>query len=198
MKDFEVLVKEAEQRLIKKNLEDIKKNIDNSDYTLKIQNYCDKFGFLFEDVKQQILTNDLVASFFAKDPSKQNFTEKLVEELLNSKVLPQLGKNCVRFTQDGEIVSKKAPNASKSADFLINNIYITQKYTRSTGGAQDNQFNDVVDFLIKGSKKHKVAAIVDGSFWDDKRDELKFFFKDNSNVSILSMNDILNGGFSFE
>lgn len=198
MKDFEVLVKEAEQRLIKKNLEDIKKNIDNSDYTLKIQNYCDKFGFLFEDVKQQILTNDLVASFFAKDPSKQNFTEKLVEELLNSKVLPQLGKNCVRFTQDGEIVSKKTPNASKSADFLINNIYITQKYTRSTGGAQDNQFNDVVDFLIKGSKKYKVAAIVDGSFWDDKRDELKFFFKDNPNVLILSMNDILNGGFSFE
>lgn len=46
--------------------------------------------------------------------------------------------------------------------------------------------------------KHKAAAIVDGGFWDNKRDELKLFFKGNPNVLILSMNDILNGGFSFE
>ena len=85
---------------------------------------------------------------------------------------------------------------SKKLTHIFN---ITQKYTRSTGGAQDNQYADVVDFLSKGSKKYKVAAIVDGSYWDNsKRQELKNFFNNNNNVQILSMNDILTGGVSFE
>ena len=84
------------------------------------------------------------------------------------------------------------------ADFLIGNTYITQKYTRSAGGAQDNQYADVVDFLSKGSKKHNVAAIVDGPYWDNsKRQELKIFFSDN-NVQVLSMDDILTGGVNLE
>ena len=93
----------------------------------------------------------------------------------------------------------KRIGTSKSVDFVVNNTYITQKYTRSTGGAQDNQYADVIDFLIKGSKKNKVAAIVDGSYWNDgKREELKEYFKSNDNVQVLSMDDILKGGVSFE
>lgn len=195
---FEDLVYKREQELIQQNLMDVRNNIDNSDYELKITNYCDKFGFDVNEVKKQILSNDLVASFFAKDPAKQNFTEKLVGELLNTKVLPQQGKNCIRFTDKGDVVSSKSINVSKSADFLINNTYITQKYTRGSGGAQDNQYNDVIDFLIKGSIKHKVAAIVDGTFWESHRDNLKNYFKDNQNVNIYSMDDVLNGGISFE
>lgn len=187
---FEVLVKEEEKRLLNENLKDFRANIENKDFTFKIKSYCDKFGFNFDEVKQEAKTNDLVASFFIKDPARQNFTEKLVSKLLNTAILPQQGKNCIRFTENGEITNKKTTNVSKSADFYINDTYFTQKYTRGEGGAQDNQYNDVVDFLIKGSIKHKVGAIIDGSYWDSHREELKNYFKDNSNVSIYSMDDL--------
>lgn len=198
MNTFENLVKQREQELISNNLIDLRKNIDNSDYSFKISNYCEKFHFNIKEIKEQILTNNVVASFFIKDPFKQNFVEKLVAQLLKTTTLPQQGKNCIRFTKSGDICSKKAPDTTKSVDFCINNIYITQKYTRNAGGMQDNQYKDVVDFLIKGSLKNKVAAILDGDYWDDKRNELKIYFSNNSNVSILSMNDILSGGFTFD
>lgn len=196
---FEQMVEKRESEMIQKNLLDVRNNIDKTDYQLKISNYCSKFNFCPNEVKKQIMNNDIVASFFAKDPSKQNFTEKLVAELLNTKTLPQQGKNCIRFNTEGEITSANTTGTSKAADFYINNVYITQKYTRGNGGAQDNQYNDVVDFLSKGSLHHKVAAIVDGSYWSNgKREKLKSWFKENSNVSIYTMDELLTGGIKIE
>ena len=57
-----------------------------------------------------------------------------------------------------------ASGNTKSADFQYGEYYATQKYTDGSGGAQDNQRNDVIDFLKRGSIKHKVAAIVSKSF----------------------------------
>lgn len=188
---FETLVEKKEKELIKNNLEDLRNNILDSDYQYKIDKYCEKFNFKKEEVIEQIKENDIVASFFMKDPLKQNFIEKMVAELLNTNILPQAGKNSVRFNSKGELGHLKTPNTSKAADFYINNTYITQKYTRGFGGAQDNQYNDVVDFLLKGSQQYKVGAILDGSYWEEKRKELKSFFQDNENVSIYSINDFL-------
>ena len=196
---FEEMGFNREKQLREENLKELRNNLNDTDVQFKIANYAEKYGFETEVIKERIKSDDLVASFFAKAPSKQNFTEKLVAELLNTKTLPQSGKNCVRFNNNGDICSTKSANTSKSADFLIGNVYITQKYTRSTGGAQDNQYADVVDFLSKGSKKHNVAAIIDGSYWDNsKRQELKIFFSDNNNVQVLSMDDILTGGVNLE
>lgn len=188
---FETLVEEKEKELIKNNLEDLRNNIPDSDYQYKIDKYCEKFNFKKEEVIEQIKENDIVASFFMKDPLRQNFIEKMVAELLNTNILPQAGKNSIRFNSKGEMGHLKTPNTSKAADFYINNTYITQKYTRGFGGAQDNQYNDVVDFLLKGSQQHKVGAILDGSYWEEKRKELENFFKDNENVSIYSMDYFL-------
>jgi len=188
---FETLVEEKEKELIKNNLEDLRNNISDSDYQYKIDKYCEKFNFKKEEVIEQIKENDIVASFFMKDPLRQNFIEKMVAELLNTNTLPQAGKNSIRFNSKGELGHLKTPNTSKAADFYINNTYITQKYTRGFGGAQDNQYNDVVDFLLKGSQQYKVGAILDGSYWEEKRKELKDFFQDNENVSIYSMDDFL-------
>ena len=153
---FEELVRQKEQELISKNLKELRDNINEKDYEEKILNYCEKYNFDMNFIKQQILTNDVVASFFSKDPTKQNFTEKLIAKLLNTKTLPQQGKNCIRFNKEGEIDCLRSPETTKSADFCINQTYITQKYTRGKGGAQDNQYKDVVDFLEKGSKKYEI------------------------------------------
>lgn len=195
---FNDIVVQKEQEMLMDNFNDLYTNIKRSDYQEKINNYCVKFGFSPEDVEDLIYNNKMFASFFIKEPSKQNFTEKLVAELLETETLPQSGKRCVRFDSNGNIQNKRTADTSKSADFYLGQTYITQKYTRNNGGAQDNQYNDVVDFLKKGSIHHKVAAIVDGDYWDKRRNELSQYFCENENVQVVSMDDILSGVVSFE
>ena len=198
MKTFIEIAEERKHFARLENIAELRRTINSRDVVNKIENHMLRFEGVFnsvDDIKNQILTNDLVASLFCKDPSKQNITEKLVAELLNIDKMPVSGKNCVRFNSDGDIVHANNAGVSKSADFYFNDYYITQKYTREEGGAQDNQRNDVIDFLEKGSKKYKVGALVDGEYWNKHRDELKDKFKDNNNIIILSMDEILNGEY---
>lgn len=178
----------------KQNILELRESINASWVEEKIANYITNWGeqFSVEEIKAQILSNDLVASFFAKDPKKQNIPEKEVEKILQTKKLPASGKNCIRFSDKGDIVFTAA-GATKSADFLYNGYYATQKYTTSLGGAQDNQRNDVIDFLKRGSQKYKVMAIVDGDYWDTYRKELITLFQDNPNVVITSITELTGG-----
>ena len=99
---FEEMVFNREKQLREENLKELRNNLNDTDVQFKIANYAEKHGFKAEDIKERIKSDDLIASFFAKDPSKQNFTEKLVAELLNTKTLPQSGKNCIRFNNNGD------------------------------------------------------------------------------------------------
>ena len=60
-------------------------------------------------------------------------------------------------------------------------------------------FNDVILFLQNGSIKHKVAAIVDGWYWEEngKKNELIELFKENNNVFIFSADDYKEGKIKF-
>ena len=165
--------------------------LQNPDYQKKVYNFAIKFGFSVDEVNRAIQENLFLAACFAKDSSKQNFTEKLVAEVLGVEKLSPSGENCIRFDENGDIVSINKGNVSKSADFYIDNRYYTQKYTNETGGAQDNQYKDVVDFLVKGSKKHLVGAIVDGAYWTSgHKAKLIEMFKDNPNVVITSVDEL--------
>lgn len=184
----------VEQEKIKarlSNIEEVRKDIDKSWVKEKIANHITAFnGIMTEtEVREAILNNIVVASKFCKDPGRQNISEKLAAKVLNLDKLPANGKNAIRFNDNGDIVSTSAGN-TKSADFIYQDYYATQKYTDGTGGAQDNQRNDVIDFLKRGSIKHKVAAIVDGNYWDKWREELIEQFKDNPNVLITSVTEL--------
>lgn len=191
MKTFETLIAEKKKQLIQDNLDDIQNHLQNSDYQQKVYNFATKFGFNVNEVNQAIKENIFLAACFIKDPSKQNFTEKLVAETLGIEKLPPSGKKCICFNENGDILSANRGNVSKSADFYIDNRYYTQKYTNETGGAQDNQYKDVVDFLVKGSKKYLVGAIVDGAYWvNGRKAELRELFKDNPNVLITNVDEL--------
>lgn len=181
--------KKIEARLA--NIEEVRKDIDKTWVKEKIQNHCAAFNGIMteEQVRQAILNDVVVASKFCKDPGKQNISEKLAAEILGLKKLPSQGKNCIRFNDNGEIVSTSTGN-TKSADFMYGEYYATQKYTDGEGGAQDNQRNDVIDFLKRGSISHKVAAIVDGAYWDKHILELIAEFENNPNVLITSVTKI--------
>lgn len=186
-------VEEAKKLQRRLNIDEIRNSLDECWVKTKVNNHVEKFNGLFthEEIIEQIKTNDIVASMFCKDPSKQNISEKMAEKILGVPKLPANGANSIRFTPDGKLTGVKSIGVSKSADFLFNGIYFTQKYTAESGGAQDNQYNDVVDFLVKGSINYKVGAIVDGEYWDKKRDALREHFKDNPNVVVVSVDDLI-------
>ncbi len=190
---FKELVENAKKEQRLKNIQEVREDINASWVKDKIYKHIEAFDglFTFDQIKQEILNNDIVASKFCKDPSKQNISEKLAADLLKAKKLPSQGANCIRFSPNGDICSKSQGN-SKSADFLINNIYATQKYTKESGGAQDNQKHDVIEFLRNGAIHHKVMAILDGDYWDNSnRDELKSIFANEENVVITSVDELL-------
>ena len=189
--NFTAYVEEAKKKARLANIDEVRKDIDKPWVQEKIKNHIEAFdGVMTEaEVRDAILTNIIVASKFCKDPGKQNISEKLAIEVLGVKKLPSQGKNCIRFNDNGDIVSTSSGN-TKSADFMYGEYYATQKYTDGEGGAQDNQRNDVIDFLKRGSIKHKVAAIVDGVYWDKYRDVIRVEFANNPNVLITSVTEI--------
>ena len=189
--NFTAYVQEAKKKARLANIDEVRKDIDKPWVQEKIKNHIEAFdGVMTEaEVRDAILTNIIVASKFCKDPGKQNISEKLAIEVLGVKKLACQGKNCIRFNDNGDIVSTSSGN-TKSADFMYGEYYTTQKYTDGEGGAQDNQRNDVIDFLKRGSIKHKVAAIVDGVYWDKYRDVIRAEFANNPNVLITSVTEI--------
>ena len=178
----------------KKNILVVREEIDKAWVKAKINTFITAWDGMWsaEEVKEQILTNDIVAAKFAKDPGRQNIGEVAVNNLLGAD--KKLGVNQVRFNERGEKISgPQQVGCSKSADYLLDDgIYYTQKFTTGSGGAQDLAYHDVIEFLEKGSILYKVGAILDGTYWDNgKRDELKQYFANNPNVSIISMDDII-------
>lgn len=191
--NFTKYVEEQKIKVRKNNIDELRKDIDKTWVKEKINNHMKSFEGLFsyEEIKQCILTNDLVASKFCKDPGKQNISENLASKILNIPKLPASGSKCIRFDDNGDIVcSSDNGKNTKSADFIFNEYYATQKYTCGEGGAQDNQRNDVIDFLKRGSIKNKVAAIVDGDYWDKYRPLLQKEFMGNPNILITSITEI--------
>ena len=189
--NFTNYVEERKKEARIKNIEILRKEIDSFDVREKIKNHVMAFEGIMseEEVREGILNNLIIASKFCKEPSKQNISENLAAEVLGLKKLPTSGKNCIRFNDKGEIVRTSSGN-TKSADFILGEYYATQKYTDGIGGAQDNQRNDVIDFLKRGSINYKVAAIVDGAYWDKYRPILKKEFENNPNVLITSVTEI--------
>lgn len=189
--NFTAYVEQKKKEARLKNIEEVRREIDSSWVREKIINHVRAFNGVMteEEIREAILNNIIVASKFCKDPGRQNISEKLAEEVLGLKKLPSQGKNCIRFNDNGDIVSTSSGN-TKSADFMLGEYYATQKYTDGTGGAQDNQRNDVIDFLKRGSIKHKVAAIVDGTYWDKYLPILKEEFSNNPNILITSVTEI--------
>lgn len=190
------IVENAKIQARQKNIDEVRNSINDNWVNEKINNYIERWGLdssYVEQIKNEILTNFYVATCFAKDPGKQNISENIIIDLIGSKKMPASGKNCVRFDKDGTITSKATAGVSKSVDCMYLDYYATQKYTMEEGGAQDNQFADVVLFLENGSIKNKVAAILDGGYWDNgRREQLVEHFKNNNNVLITSAQEIVN------
>jgi hypothetical protein len=151
---------------------------------VKIKNQIERYGLesSVEEVLSKIVKDNYFAAMHAKGGSKQNMSEKLQEKYLGIrniiiKKLNPAGKNAIRL-MDGELITgnDRGGKATKSMDFEgENGEYIFAKVTSGQGGAQDNQYRDVREFL-KEAKEYdrkygnkKFVALVDGDYYTDEK-----------------------------
>lgn len=174
------------KKQMRKNNKDVLNQLDSDAMKIKMNNFADKYGFTPKEVREKIENDEMFRSIFAKDPAKQNFYQNKAAEYIsamnnvkNFKVLPTNGDNA-KYIINGNISgSKELKNKNqdtKSIDFYFEygeyNIYASHKYTKNEGGAQDNQYKDVQEFLKNSrdnnSKDTKFIAICDGDYYQHK------------------------------
>jgi autotransporter adhesin len=171
---------------IQENLKNVINELETKDMKLKISNWANKFGYSFNEIKEKIINDEIFRCVFAKDPAKQNLYQNLASKYISSldivenfKVLPAGGKDAIYLT-NGKILKgdllKNQSKDIKSIDFIWNSkgftFYASHKYTEMNGGAQDNQYKDIQDFLNHSrdcnEKSTIFLAICDGDYYLQK------------------------------
>lgn len=186
----------------KENLKILREQINHAWIEKKIIQYLKKHQYLdytIKEIKQEILNNDIVASFFIKEPTRQNFTEKIIaKELSHLPNFINLKNSDKIYVNEGQIVDYK-PIGMKNIDYFweINGIkyYATQKYTNGNGGAQDNQFHEIVAFVREANKgktplNTKFVVIVDGNYYTQSKIQELQSLNANNRVIISSYREV--------
>ena len=176
----------AEQKLREKNKNEVRDLLDKQDSGLlkKISTFANRFGYSEETVCKKIEEDPMFACCFAKDPGKMKVHEKtaatylgMFPDLIRSfSSLPAGGKRAKYINQTGDIITGQKPDGIKSLDFtwvagdtdII--CFAAHKFTRESGGHQDNQFNELIRLLqaFKGCNDKTIAlfAICDGPYYN--------------------------------
>lgn len=188
----------------KQNLDILREEINKPWVLEKISTHLERnphLNYTVEQVQQEILTNDILASCFIKEPGRQNVSEKFIGDYLSNILFLEdfkiLGSSSKVFIIDGQITNQRIVG-HKSVDFTWRcgelTFYATQKYTQSKGGAQDNQFHDVVDFIRQADKlsdkKTYVFAIVDGDYYTEYKMEQLRGISQNSHIICCSAEEV--------
>lgn len=82
---FEEKLLKIEEEMKESGFKDLIAHIESPDYSLKINNWANKFGIPVNKVKEKILSDSLFAYNFIKDFKKQNFVGKITSEIFNVK-----------------------------------------------------------------------------------------------------------------
>ena len=192
-KEFQVSNLSSVRNISKKYKDGERTGNDIKEFIFKVSNFCDSWGFDFDDAVDEIISSDITAAKFSKDPKKQNLGEICQKDFLGIRgvVVEKLsagGKNNLRL-MDGEVIKGMKANqisddrnATKSLDFIRGNDFIYAKWTEGDcGGAQDNQYNDVVHFLKEANryiKKYddgkRFIALLDGAIYklENRREQI--------------------------
>lgn len=151
-----------------------------------------RMGISLELIRHWLCTDDTAAYFFAKDPSKQTYHQKVARDWI--KALPgvsqmeQLDVNGddAKYLSAGNVISGRDignTDGKKSLDFEWKFIfstgeflrfYASHKYTNESGGAQDNQFEELRKYTkeangLRRETGYRLLAIADGDFYKRKR-----------------------------
>ena len=154
----------------------------------KIGTYIWRFGYSESEVSNHIKEDQMFAAWFAKEPRRTKFHEKIAAEWLrlveresdlieDFDELPTQGKDAWYIASDGELRQGKKPQGIKSLDFWwksgMYTVYASHKYTKEPGGNQDSQFNEIQGslrhFLQSDDQRIVLLAIVDGPYFTETK-----------------------------
>lgn len=157
---FTEYIKEKIQQQYIHNIQEVKQEVNKK----WVQDKINELTFLFpkEELEQSILSNDMIALYFAKSPKKQNFIEKEVMELLQVQKYPE---ELSYIAEDGL--------KTKKVKFIYKDFKMVQQYTDECGGYQKNCYLEIYNYLKIGSQYDKVGAVLDGEFWNKNREYLR-------------------------
>lgn len=177
---------EAEKNQLNENVELLLSNLDDKLLQTRIESFAKKHNLNPQFVLQKIIDDNIFALCFTKEPSKQTFHQTKAAEFIQTlplisdfKTLPA-GGNDALYVIKGNVLKGSELSSSthgKSIDFYWSfkakgkkiEFYATHKHTRTSGGSQDNQYNDVLDFLENASycftKDKFFFAITDGPYY---------------------------------
>ncbi|MEI2462228.1 hypothetical protein RRG54_02515 [Mycoplasmopsis felis] len=214
------IYQEKENEIRLKNKKDILLNL--SEYEEKIKKYAKRFNYDFDYLVQMINENEFLLNSIIKEPSKQNFHELVVKdyvleyipEFINFIKLPT-DSNESLYLSSGNIIKKKdltTNNHTKSIDFYWEmnvkgknvKFYASHKYTKESGGAQDNQFKDLQNFLEHAkqyTKKDSIfVGICDGDYYHKNNQKKLIALKIgviNTNCIVTSLKSLWNDVLEF-
>lgn len=170
-------------------MDDAKKDKTPGYLKIKIENESKRKNYNFKDILEKIRNDHMYASMFAKEPIKQNLAENLQLKFLKERnkniiKLPSTGKGAYYLSNGSLITNQKHKplKTCKSMDFYDpdSKIFYYAKYTNQSGGSQDNQFNDLKNFInecllyIKNSNREKnddyyFVILVDGDYYNREK-----------------------------
>ncbi|KLL02476.1 MAG: hypothetical protein MRERC_1c066 [Mycoplasmataceae bacterium RC_NB112A] len=208
------LEKETKKQ-IEKNLIEREKNSDSEEYRTKIEKWCRKFGFEFDKFLEKAKCDFYFRTFFAKDPKKQNICEKVLVKYICSldfvsdfQKLPNGGKNALYIDRVAVRKGSGYPHQKpvKSANFAWNiknkcgeiiHFYVFHKYIEESGGAQDNQFNEIkkcIEVGRNGSQEvnRRIVFICDDVYFIGRKIKELKNLTSNWNWVFLESNELSN------
>lgn len=175
---------EAFVRAIRANLVKVIEQLDAGDAGLekKIATFSSRFAFAADAVEQKIRADEMFRAFFAKDPGKQKIHENIaaafIERMPGVENFKQLAHDGLVVIQGAvrprkEVRAEGATARAKTVDFMWDlhgtKIYASHKYTKQGGGAQDNQYRDLQEFIREANESNLrnayFLAIADGDYY---------------------------------
>lgn len=193
---------ETDEKAYKKWLKEYAKNQEKRD-----EKYAEEHGVSLSYVRYKKRTDTDFLLLFAKNPTRETIHQTYaIDEIKKSlpyfssfRALPAGGKNAL-YVISGEISGQEARKKTKRAVKSIDaegvitaggkdiRIYFSLKYTKDEGGAQDNQYGDLITFLKEGAKSKEkdvfFIAIADGEYY--RKRETKYAEKEESRLEYLN------------
>jgi len=209
---------EEYKKQIKINLLKVLDELKSSQMQVKIHNFANKFGYSYGEIEDKIINDEIFRCVFSKDPSKQNLYQTLAATFIKSlpmvenfEILSSGGKNAI-YIENGKLFygtdlvnqAKEAKSLDFSWEVEKTKFYASHKYTKDSGGAQDNQYIDIQNYLKNtrdnNNKNTIFLAICDGKYYQQKDsktgDETKILrlqrLTDNKTSFVLTINELMD------
>lgn len=143
--------------------------------------FAEKFGYPVKSVMDKMGQDDMFAATFAKQPGRTGLHEKVaakwiaeLPEVTDFRSLPKRGIDSIKIDSDGNLrrgAGKEVPG--KTLDFQWKSggkiYYAMHKYTKDSGGAQDNQFLEMLELMKRfhhcSDASITLVVIVDGEYY---------------------------------